>query len=178
MDHNESRRTSAEPQLWLGERLPLGRASPSRRGAETPLKVWLPKCLVRCLDRLGEQLWLSRSATIRFFLHGFLFGYYFAIFGETCRENSQEKEECETETRTNAERDSEPLKPGRRGPATTPALGKNAVNVKVWVPLALMDELTRWSARRGAPVSRCVREILAREVLGSSVLHDRTPNGK
>ncbi|HOT27135.1 MAG TPA: hypothetical protein PLU72_03025 [Candidatus Ozemobacteraceae bacterium] len=142
--------------LWLGERLSLKESSPGLDAGTIPIKIWIPKPLKERLDEVGDHLWLSRSGVIRFFIHGFLYGYSYALTGQSTHVK-----------RTTRRR----LFPGsalhaRTGRATTPELGKNSENIKIWLAEHTCGDLEACAGRWRRPLSQCIREILVQQVFG------------
>ncbi len=156
MSGGRKRREVAEHLLWLGERVSLEQASPDLKTGSVPIKIWIPKPLRERIDEVGDHLWLSRSGVIRFFIHGFLYGYSYALTGQGAHVK-----------RTTRRR----LFPGsaphaRTGRATTPELGKNSENIRIWLAEHTCGDLETCAGRWRRPLSQCIREILVQQVFG------------
>ena len=134
-----------------------------RPDAQVPMKVWLPEPVDAALKQLTDISNQSRAEYIREMLFIYVYGH---IVLEQMRQQMDGL----------FYRKSRPLysRTGNRAPA----LGKNSINYKVWLPVKLRDDLQALAAGAGITLSHFVREVLISAVLGhltlpvrASVLH-------
>jgi hypothetical protein len=122
-------------------------------------KIWIPLRLEQKLDRLAELHEVSRSALIRNLLFEFVFGKFEFEMGTDLDETRERLRQLPPIAGRRL--------PGKRtGPNSTPELGKNSRNVKVWLSHSLAQELAVLAQPLEIPLSQFLREILVTKVLG------------
>lgn len=135
---------------------------------DVAIKIWLPEPVDTRLTELCDYFSESRPRLLRSVYFVYLYGRYefeqmrikslglFSSMGEPLF--SQAPSQSVTH---------------RSGPATTPELGKNDRDVKLWLPSKLRDDLQQIADKTKTPLSQLLREVLASTLFGHSYLPDR-----
>lgn len=132
---------------------------------DVPIKLWLPEPAERRLIELSEHWGLSRAKLLRFSFFRYLYGQYEF---EAMRELSAGLFWLPTGLK-------EPLAAARKhrsGPNTTPELGKNDEDVKLWLPTRMKTDLQKLADQSGKPLSQFIREVLVFQLFGHLPLAD------
>ncbi len=122
------------------------------------IKVWLPEPLDERLKSLVEYQLENRSELIRNALFQHVYGAY-------CFEQMRSQQEGLFWTRPLIE-----TAAFSRSPKPSYNLGKNIVNVRVWLPAKLRDDLALLAANANKTWSHYVREVLIFHFMGCRLL--------
>jgi hypothetical protein len=139
---------------------------------DVAIKIWIPEPIEETLRELCEHFEESRARLLRCILFVYLYGRYDF---EQMRSKSLGLF-CESYIRYSLKMtDSDEKNPitHRSGSNTTPELGKNAHDIKLWIPLKMRDDLQELANRAEKPVSQFFREILVATLLGHRFLGDQ-----
>lgn len=115
-----------------------------------PLRFWISETLDRFLADLESESACSRSECVRALFAHYLYGTHGA-------------------TRPRDATAARVVKRGCWG-GRTPDLGKNCVDVKLWLAPAMRDDLARLAQRAGLTLSHFAREVVVTHLLGHSYL--------
>ena len=135
---------------------------------EVAIKIWLPEPVDKRLHDFCDYFCESRAKLLRSIYFVYLYGRY--DFERMRQESlglfarSEEARFCKKfgESVTH-----------RSGAATTPELGKNNVDVKLWMPTKMNADLQRIADNAQIPLSQVLREVLISALFGHSYLADR-----
>jgi len=129
-----------------------------------PVKIWIPRQMDELVEKLSDYFNESKPRYLRQMLFSYVYGRYkLECFKKLALEGADNPdEEFLLYSRGH-----------RSGPNTTPELGKNGQDIKLWLPLKLRDDLQSLADRVNVPLSQFIREILVSELLGHAYLPER-----
>lgn len=133
-----------------------------RAETRVPMKVWLPEPVDTALKHLTDVSKQSRSDYIREMLFIYAYGRY--TFEQMKAQADGFFYVNQSDTGILFSRSSN----------RAPALGKNSINYKVWLPAKLRDDLSALASEAGITLSHFVREALISALLGHRTLPERT----
>ena len=131
---------------------------------DVALKIWLPEPAEQRLKELCDYFSESRARLLRSVYFVYLYGRYDF---EQMRQKS-----LGLFSRTEEVRFSRSVT-HRSGPATTPELGKNNEDVKLWMPAKMGEDLQGVADKMQIPLSQLLREVLVSTLFWHSYLPER-----
>lgn len=133
-----------------------------RSDTQVSMKVWLPVPVDTALKQITDISYQSRSEYIREALFVYAYGRHTFEQMKLQDDGLFYVEPAESRALFS------------RSPNRAPALGKNSINYKVWLPAKLRDDLSTLASEAGITLSHFVREALISALLGHRTLPERT----
>lgn len=153
-------------------RIPLpdtGRTFDEFINNDAAIKIWLPEPVEQRLEELSNYFSESRTRLLRSIYFVYLYGRYDY---EQMRQKSLGFFHIDTCEVPLFSRHAEPIT-HRSGPATTPQLGKNNADIKLFLPKKMRDDLQQIANKVQTPLSQLLREVLVSTLFGHSYLPAR-----
>lgn len=129
---------------------------------DVAIKLWLPELAERRLIELSDHRGQSRSKLLRLVFFRYLYGEY-----ELEAMRARQEGLFLPPPRIMAA-----VSRHRSGPNTTPELGKNLEDTKLWLPARMRTDLQSQADRSEKPLSQFMREVLVSILFGHLPLAD------
>jgi predicted DNA-binding protein len=163
-EKDEKNEVRSEPPVEYrtqGRPKSTGEFAAFRSNTWEPMKVWLPEPVDVALKQLTEDSSHSRSKHIREMLFNYVYGRYAFEQMKAQGDGFFYEEPAESSVMFSCTVN------------RAPALGKNSINYKVWLPVKLREDLRTLANEAGITLSLFVREALISALLGHITLPER-----
>ncbi len=154
---------------FCGKLADYGKTFDDFKESDVAIKIWLPEPAEEKLRELCGYFAVSRPAFLRSIYFVYLYGRYDF---EQMRSKSLGLF-CASDADVMFSRLQVPVT-HRSGTSTTPELGKNAEDFKLWLPSKMKVDLQRLANRAETPLSQFLREVLVSALFGHGYLAERT----